>query len=98
MPNTPFTNGQGQAYEMSRRIDDVGTQVRVLDAKFDEHRASVNDALLEIKTEITKVAATDTAVARSTADRQRTRELRYAFASTIALICSLGAGILTLVH
>ena len=98
MANTPFTNGQGQAYEMSKRIDDVGDQVRILDAKFDEHRTAVNTTLLEIKTEIAKVAAADAGVAKHTAERQRTRELRYAFASTAALICSLGATAVALFH
>lgn len=98
MANSPFTNGQGQAYEMSKRIDDVGGQVRVLDAKFDEHRTQVNEAFTEIKTEITKLTTADAAVASHTASRQRTRELRYAFASTIALVCSLGAAILSIAH
>jgi hypothetical protein len=94
---------------MSKRIDDVGSQVRDLDTKFDAHvtavnaefaslKKGINCELGEIKTALTKLTVADEAVKTHQEQAGRRRELRYAFVSSLALLVSVAVAVVTAVH
>jgi hypothetical protein len=91
MADTPFTNGHGQAYEMSRRIDDLGVQMRSfdskldqtrmhLDNKLDDHKIHVDTKLDEIITTLAEVkeakAVDEAAIKVDKEDRERALKAR----------------------